>query len=196
MKHISALEHYVYCPRQCALIYQEQVFDENIYTLKGDWLHKKVDEARCENSYDMRIEYAMPLYSEELNIVGKADLVEFHKDGTIYPVEYKSGKRRYSLAEKVQLCAQALSLEEMLNVKIEKGALFWFGSKRRTEVKFTPKLREQTIQAIRLMSQMLDSRELPPPLNNERCKNCSLIDACMPQIREWNLDYNSLFQDN
>ena len=109
---ISALEHWSYCPRQCALIHVEQTFDENLYTLRGRAVHKRVDEPVVEEQAGVRIERALPLWSKALGLIGKADVVEFHGE-TVYPVEYKHGPHREQEHDDLQLCAQALCLEEM-----------------------------------------------------------------------------------
>ncbi len=190
---ISALEHYAYCPRQCALIHMEQVFDENVFTLRGQRHHQRVDDPGEESHYGVRVERAMPLWSKRYNLIGKADLVEFQGD-TPYPVEYKSGSKRRGTPEKIQLCAQALCLEEMLGIVVEKGALFWYGSRQRQEVHFDEKLCAQTIEIIIQTRQMLDSGEMPPPVMDHRCRHCSLIEACMPEIAQETESFESLFE--
>ncbi len=176
---VSALEHYSYCPRQCALIHIEQTFDENLYTLRGRMVHENVDEESSHALEGVRYERALPIWSKRLNLVGKADLVEFH--GNVpYPVEYKSGRHRAGHHENVQLCAQAICLEEMLGVKVEKVAIFWHASRERNEVVFTDAMRvavEQTAVAVR---KMMDERFVPPPVNDKRCKDCSLKESCLP----------------
>ncbi len=129
---ISALEHYSYCPRQCALIHVEQVWGENLYTMRGRDVHENVDVESSHDVAGILYERALPLWSKRLNLVGKADLVEFHGE-TPYPVEYKSGTHRAGHHEALQLCAQAICLEEMFGVPVEKGALFWHGSRERRE---------------------------------------------------------------
>ena len=190
---ISALEHYAYCPRQCALIHMEQVFDENVFTLRGQRNHQRVDDPGEESHYGVRVERAMPLWSKRYNLIGKADLVEFQGD-TPYPVEYKSGSRRRGEPEKIQLCAQALCLEEMLGVVVEKGALFWYASRQRQEVIFDEKLRAKTVETIAQTRQMLESGKMPPPVMDHRCRHCSLIEACMPEIARETESFESLFE--
>jgi CRISPR-associated exonuclease Cas4 len=191
---LSALEHYAYCPRQCGLIHLEQVFDENIYTLRGAYLHRYVDQPGSKYRGEGKVEYAMPLWSKRLNLIGKADIVEFRNDGTIYPVEYKSGSKRASLPEKIQLCAQALCLEEMFDCSIEKGALFWFGSQHRIEVVLNEQLRTETLNIITQTRKMLISQILPPPVHDQRCQNCSLVDACMPELETSPSAFHKLFE--
>ena len=138
-----------------------------------------MDEESSHALEGVRYERALPIWSKRLNLVGKADLVEFH--GNVpYPVEYKSGRHRAGHHENVQLCAQAICLEEMLGVKVEKVAIFWHASRERNEVVFTDAMRvavEQTAVAVR---KMMDERFVPPPVNDKRCKDCSLKESCLP----------------
>ncbi len=121
---ISALQHYVYCPRQCALIHIEQTFEENLFTLRGQRLHERVNVPEYELIEGVRVERALPLWCHRLELTGVADVVEFTADGTPYPVEYKSGPRKPRDADDVQLCAQAVCLEEMFNCPVPAGAIF------------------------------------------------------------------------
>jgi CRISPR-associated exonuclease Cas4 len=179
---ISALEHYAYCPRQCALIHVEQVYEENVYTLRGVALHQRVDQAARAWDEGLRLEYALPLWSLRLGLSGRADVVGFLPDGTPYPIEYKSGKRKVKYHDDVQLCAQAMCLEEMLGVVVPRGALYYHASRRRREVTFTEPLRQLTEQIIYRTRQLLLSGRTPPPVNDARCPDCSLIRLCMPKV--------------
>ena len=178
---VSALEHWSYCPRQCALIHIDQVWDENLYTLRGRRAHEKVDVPDSDLRDGVRIERALPLWSDRLGIVGKADVVEYHGD-IPYPVEYKHGSRRSKEHDNLQLCAQALCLEEMTRRAVPCGAIYHHSSRRRREVAFTAGLRTRTEEAIREVRAMLRSRLMPPPVNDARCDNCSLRDSCMPKV--------------
>lgn len=178
---ISALEHYSYCPRQCALIHIEQTFDENIYTLKGHLAHERVDQEIIRSEDNMRVERALPLWSRRLGLTGKADVVEFH--GTVpYPVEYKLGKQRKWQYEAIQVCAQALCLEEMKGCSVPRGAIYYCGSRVRREVIFDEQLRETVAQIAEAVRAMLRSMTLPPAVNDQRCEKCSLIESCLPTI--------------
>ncbi len=177
---ISALQHYLYCPRQCALIHLDQEFEDNTHTARGNAVHALVDEPNSEQRDTVRMERALPLRCAALNLTGKADMVEFHGE-TPYPVEYKHGPRRARLADEVQLAAQALCLEEMTGQAVPEGALYHFRSRRRRIVPITPDLRrtvEETVTAIRAM---LAGKKLPPPVNDARCDACSLRDICQPE---------------
>jgi CRISPR-associated exonuclease Cas4 len=178
---ISALEHWSYCPRQCALIHVEQTFDENLYTLRGQAVHKRVDEPVVEEQAGIRIERALPLWSKSLGLVGKGDVVEFH-DGTPYPVEYKHGPHREQEHDDLQLCAQALCLEEMTGQSVPRGAIYHHSSRKRREVEFTVALRMRVAEVTEAIRAMLKATRLPPPVNDHRCTHCSLQESCMPSV--------------
>lgn len=177
---ISALEHYSYCPRQCALIHVEQVFDENLYTLRGHRIHERADNPESRLEEGVRVERGLPLFSDWLGLIGKADIVEFHADGTPYPVEYKSGARRPKLHDDLQLCAQAMCLEEMLERGVPRGAIYHYASRRRREVEFDAELRSLTEETVQAVRRLLTTATVPPPVADARCPKCSLFDACMP----------------
>jgi CRISPR-associated exonuclease Cas4 len=177
---ISAIEHYSYCPRQCALIHVEQTYDENVYTVRGTLAHERVDSGVETVSGDIRTKRNVPVWSERLHIRGIVDLVEFRPAGP-YPVEYKVGKRRGKHAD-LQLCAQALCLEEMLGSAVPRGAIYSHRERRRHEVEIDADLRRQTIAVIEDIRVLLQSQKLPPVLNDARCRHCSLKDACLPQV--------------
>lgn len=181
---LSALQHWAYCPRQCALIHLEQVFEDNLYTQRGQALHERVDQPGVELRPGLRIERALPVFSDNFGLVGKADVVEFLYDGTPYPVEYKHGSRNKTAAiaacDDLQLAGQAMCLEEMTGHPVPFGALFYAKSRRRREVKITDTLREQVIQAAGAIRAMLVAGRTPQPVNDERCRACSLIDLCQP----------------
>ena len=178
---ISALEHWNYCPRQCALIHLEQTFDENLYTLRGRILHDRVDEVAGELRGEVRVERGLPLWSKHLGLVGKADVVEFHGK-VAYPIEYKSGPKSHWGHADLQLCAQARCLEERTGQKVPKGAIFHHGSRRRREVVFDEPLRQRVEEAVKAVRQMLVSSELPPAVNDARCSLCSLKNSCLPSV--------------
>jgi len=177
---LSALQHYVYCPRQCALIHIEQVWDENLFTLRGQRVHDKVDIPDSEIHEGMRIERSLPLWSHKLGLTGIADLVEFGLDGIPYPVEYKSGSKKPRKADDVQLCAQAICLEEMFQQSVPMGAIFHNASKRRREVQFDSELRSLVIETTINVRHLTKTGMMPAPVADQRCPDCSLIDACMP----------------
>jgi len=181
---ISALQHYAFCPRQCALIHIEQVWEENLYTLRGQRVHDKVNVPEHELIEGVRVERAMPLWSHTLGLTGIADVVEFTADDTPYPVEYKAGSKKARDADEIQLCAQALCLEEMLNRPVSRGAIFHHSSRRRREVAFDDALRSQVYQTIVDLRALLAQTVLPPPVADARCRDCSLLEACMPHALE------------
>jgi CRISPR-associated exonuclease Cas4 len=178
---ISALEHWSYCPRQCALIHLEQTYDENLYTLRGNRAHRGADEPGIGSQRGVRMVRAMPLWSERLGLTGRADAVEFHGE-TPYPVEYKSGSSRTWAHEAVQVCAQGMCIEEMLDISVPSGAIWYHASRQRREVDFTPDLRATVEASTIAVRAMLAGTRLPEAPNDQRCPNCSLFDACLPSI--------------
>ncbi len=179
---LSALQHWLYCPRQCALIHLEQVWAENKFTAEGQVLHQKAHEGPDESKAGVRITRSMSVSSLKLGISGQCDIVEFHAGGRVVPVEYKRGKPKSHRADEVQLCAQALCLEEMLGVVIPNGCLFYGLNRRRTLVEFDATLRQLVAETIVALHAMIDSRVTPPAeYLAKRCDACSLIDLCQPK---------------
>lgn len=180
---LSALQHYSYCPRQCALIHQEQSFEDNAFTLRGQRAHRHVDSGQVGVEDGVRVLRALPLYSEHLGLIGKADVVEFLPDGTPYPVEYKQGRRHKREHDDIQLAAQALCLKEMTGHEVPEGAIYHHKSKRRRVVKITPELRQRVEQITLAVRDMLASEKLPPPADDPvLCRACSLREICEPQL--------------
>lgn len=178
---ISALQHWAYCPRQCGLIHLEQAFEDNIHTARGQAVHHLVDEPGYEMQSGVKVERALPLWSDRLGLIGKADLVEFHPDGSIYPVEFKHGRKRQKVHDDIQLAAQAMCLEDMLGRPVPQGAIYHASSRRRREVTITPELRAQVETTANAIRAMLASGVLPGPVNDGRCRECSLKDICQPE---------------
>ena len=183
---LSALQHWAYCPRQCGLIHLEQAFDDNLHTQHGRAVHAQVDQPGLELRRGLRIERALPLWSDVLGLVGKADVVEFEPDGTPYPVEYKHGSRHkaadIAACDDVQLAAQALCLEEMTGRTVSEGALYYATSRRRRVVAIGADLRAQVKRTAAEVREMLASGRLPPPTADvRRCKGCSLRERCQPE---------------
>ncbi|MBZ0157749.1 MAG: CRISPR-associated protein Cas4 [Alphaproteobacteria bacterium] len=182
---LSALQHFIYCSRQCALIHIEQVWSENIFTAEGRIMHEKVDTAKHESRGSVRVEYGVPLHSLSLGLVGKADVVEFHRlergVWLPFPVEYKRGKPKADNCDRVQLCAQAICLEEMLAVEIKEGALFYGQTRRREDVAFDKRLRGETGEIARKVHELIASGITPAPAYSRKCESCSLLDLCLPK---------------
>ena len=181
---LSALQHWMYCPRQCALIHQEQAFAENVHTLRGQAVHKAVDTPGLETRSGLRVERALPVWNDELGLIGKADVVEFDSGGRAYPVEYKHGSRHklpaIAACDDVQLAAQAMCLEAMTGKPVPEAALFYAKSKKRRVVPISDALRESVMATTQAVRQMLADGVMPPPVADSRCKECSLIDICQP----------------
>lgn len=185
---ISALQHYLYCPRQCALIHVERQWAESRHTAEGRLLHERADRPKVESRKGVRTVSAMPLFDSELGITGIADVVEFQRlemGERAFPVEYKRGSPKTHRADEVQLCAQALCLESMLNISVPCGALFYGQTRRRKDVAFDEELRELTrriVQETRLM--ILSGCTPSAQYEAKRCDACSLIDLCQPRWLE------------
>lgn len=178
---ISALEHFSYCPRQAALIHLEAVWDENLFTLRGRFVHEQVDEPGEECRGNVRLERSLPLWSRRFGLVGRADIVEFYGD-VPYPVDYKHGPRRKHEHDDLQLCAQAVCLEEMTGTPVPRGAIFHASSRRRREVVFDADLRRRLQDAVSQIRELLQQTTLPEAPNDARCRNCSLLAACLPEV--------------
>jgi CRISPR-associated exonuclease Cas4 len=177
---ISAIEHYSYCARQCALIHVEQTFAANVYTVRGDLAHRRVDSGAVDWREGVRGQRDVPVWSDALQLRGKADLVEF-TDGRAYPVEYKVG-RRSGRHPDLQLCAVALCLEEMLSQAVPRGAVFYHAQRKRVEIAFDAALRARTLAAVADILGMLEGQTMPPAPNDKRCPNCSLVNDCLPGV--------------
>lgn len=193
---ISALQHLLYCERQCALIHLEQLWAENSLTTRGRHMHEKADSGRHETRNGVRVVRSLALCSLQYGLIGKSDVVEFHPSpGSVastatpslslipFPVEYKRGKPKPHDADRVQLCAQALCLEEMLEATVPKGALFYGKTRRRLDVLFDSPLRELTLQTTARLHDLIASRVTPAAVyEKKKCERCSLINLCLPRI--------------
>jgi CRISPR-associated exonuclease Cas4 len=183
---LSALQHAVYCLRQAALIHVERLWEENRFTAEGRVLHAGVDQRGQRYSRGVRRVSALPLSCRRLSLTGVADLVEFHKTEageTPYPVEYKRGKPKAHRADEVQLCAQALCLEEMTGLSVAEGALFYEQTRRRVVVPFDAGLRTLTETTALALRDVIESGVTPPAHYEKRkCDACSLIELCRPKI--------------
>jgi len=194
---ISALQHLAFCPRQWALIHLEGLWSDNRLTVEGTIAHERVHSNEAEARGDIRIARGLRVRSLRLGIIGQLDVVEFHKtqdkqkgvtlDGTNslwQPViiEHKHGKPKIDNEDEIQLCAQALCLEEMLGIVIEAGSFFYGKPRRRSEVAFGQELRKQTENSITLLHELTRSGKTPPPENSPKCRNCSMISQCLPTL--------------
>jgi CRISPR-associated exonuclease Cas4 len=182
---LSALQHYVFCQRQCALIHVEQIWLESGLTAEGRIMHERVHEQNRESRGNVRIEYGVPLRSLKLGLIGKADVVEFHRmdknTWQPFPVEYKRGKPKLDHCDMIQLCAQALCLEEMLSVSVPNGAIFYGRTRRRLDVSLDDALRKETEDVAKRAHKLIASGITPPAVYEKHCKSCSLIGECLPR---------------
>jgi CRISPR-associated exonuclease Cas4 len=188
---ISALNQYLFCPRRCALMHTEGIWVDNAHTAKGTLLHEHADSSGYEHDKGAKVLRGLTLYSTRYGLTGRADIVEVHdvdtgqgsrKDYT--PVEYKKGRRRRFENDEVQLCAQALCLEEMFSTEIERGYIFHAASKRRHEVTFDVALRAETVRTIQAVRALLTSKVTPAARLLPRCDGCSLRDVCLPELSD------------
>lgn len=180
---LSALQHYIFCPRQCGLIHLHQMWSENTLTAEGRILHDKADSNKAEKRRDIKTVYSLKIASSRLGLSGQADVVEFLlAENKASPIEYKRGRPKSHKADRVQLCAQALCLEEMLEIKIERGALYYGQTRRRQEVVFDEELRSLTENTARAVHSLMESGRLPPPKYFAGCESCSLKPGCLPHL--------------
>ncbi|RMH25702.1 MAG: CRISPR-associated protein Cas4 [Planctomycetota bacterium] len=182
---ISALQHFLFCPRQCALIHLEGLWADNRLTVEGASVHRRAHDGARERRPGRTTERAVPLRSDRLGLRGVADVVEFHPGPASdtpapYPVEYKRGRPKRHDADRVQLCAQALCLEEMLATPVPRGALFYHSIRRREEVQFTDALRAKTEATARAVADLLQSLSTPTARREKKCDRCSLLRLCLP----------------
>ena len=184
---LSGIQHVVFCERQCALIHVEGVWLENAFTTEGAILHARVDEGVAEQRGTLRIERSVPLRSRRLGLVGIADVVEFRQLGAAWipcPIEYKRGEPRNRLPDEVQVCAQAIALEEMLDLRIPEGALYYSATKRRYAVALTDDLRARTEAAARRFHEIVQKRVTPAAREEPKCRHCSLREICLPSLHD------------
>jgi len=194
---ISGLQHLAFCKRQWALIHIDQEWEENIFTAEGRNLHERVDEGYQEFRKGLRQYSGLYVKSLQLGIYGRTDLIEAVKlevgptneiqmlglkgKWSLYPVEFKRGKPKNHEADLVQLCAQALCLEEMTETPIKSGAVFYGQIRKRMEVEFDMGLRNKTVEMIELAHELMRKGQIPPPEYDKHCRSCSLLEICMPK---------------
>lgn len=180
---VSALQHYLFCPRQCALIHVERIWVEDGATAEGRLMHERVDSGKPDRRKGVRTVRALTIRSLTLGLSGKADAVEFH--GNVpYPVEYKRGRPKAHRADEVQLCAQAICLEEMFDVPVPEGALFYGKTKKRHVVSIDGELRALTTRIAREAGAMIAEGHTPSPCSLPGCIRCSLAERCRPKRLE------------
>ncbi|MCX6925099.1 MAG: CRISPR-associated protein Cas4 [Verrucomicrobia bacterium] len=196
---LSALNHYLYCPRRAALIHIEGIFEQNEHTVRGNIVHEHADLPGYEVAEGVTVLRALPVWSDRLGLSGKCDVVEAGERkaesrkqkaeppyvgsyASLVPVEYKKGKRRVFENDDAQVCAQGLCLEEMFGVTVERGAVFHAASKRRREVEFTAELRKLTEDAIAELHRLAASGSVPAAVFKPACEECSLYEICLPRV--------------
>lgn len=191
---ISALQHLLYCERQCALIHLEQAWAENQFTVEGNVMHEKAHTGPDETQAGVRVVRGLPVKSEVLGLSGQCDVVEFHPAGAVLPIEYKRGKPKAHRADEVQLCAQALCLEETLGKILPEGRLYYGQTRRRMDVIFDNALRGLTTDAAKRLHELIESHDTPLAVYEERkCEACSLKELCMPRAMRYQKGANAWF---
>lgn len=182
---ISALQHYIFCPRQCGLIHVEDAWQENLFTVRGNILHEKVDTNTYETRGNVKTVRGLRIHSKRLGIVGRCDVVEFSQDKNgnekILPVEFKSGKPKENISDKVQLCGQVLCLEEMISTNIYQAAFFYGKIRRRVNINIDETLRSQTEEVISSVHNLVSNKLIPSAEYTSKCRSCSLINLCQPK---------------
>jgi CRISPR-associated exonuclease Cas4 len=214
--HISALQHYVFCPRQCALIHVDDVWNDNVFTVRGNILHEKVDTDTYETRGALKTVRGLKIHSFTYGLAGRCDMVEFRKPPVnspglqageykanttgmgfqphisanvvsvqkameVVPVEFKAGQPKQNISDEVQLCAQALCLEEMLNRSVRRGAFFYGKIRRRVYIEISNQLRKQTTDIISSVHDMVSRSYVPQARYEKKCATCSLLDICQPK---------------
>ena len=178
---ISAIEHFEYCPRQCALIHVDGIWADNPHTVRGARAHRRTDDpTKSRKEHDKQVLRAVPLWSEQYGLSGRADAVEISDDGAVLPVEHKSGVR-HGITADLQVCAQAICLEEMLDTSVFEAAIWYGGPRRRFRVDLTPELRRKTVHTIEEIRRQLVGGILPHAPNDSRCSHCQLRHHCLPE---------------
>ena len=191
---LSALQHLLYCERQCALIHLEQLWAENRFTALGREMHRNAHDGPDESRPGVRITRGLRVACERLGVAGQCDVVEFHSNGAVRPVEYKRGKPKKHRADEVQLCAQGLCLESMLGVQIPEGHLYYGQTRRRTEVPFDSELRALTLGTLARLRSLLSSGVTPAArYDPELCDHCSLLYLCMPKTARFRTSTQTWF---
>ena len=189
---LSALQHILFCPRQCALIHVERLWEENIFTAEGRILHGRTDQSETVVEYGVKVARAMRIWSDQLGLFGVCDVVEF-REGIPVPVEFKRGKPKSHRADEVQLCAQAICLEEIFNVRIPQADLFYGKTRRRQTVVLGDDLRRLTAETAKRCHELIASGVTPPAdYERHRCSACSLLQICRPRRQKQAPDFASM----
>ncbi|WP_227765685.1 CRISPR-associated protein Cas4 [Zhaonella formicivorans] len=186
---LSGIQHFAFCERQWALIHIENLWEENIRTVEGKQLHDRVDDPYfTETRNSVKVERSVPLVSRSLGLYGVADVIEYYQDSgsddslKIIIIEYKRGKPKPDDRDEVQLCAQAICLEEMLGLKIDYGYFFYGETRHRYRVDFNEVLRARVKQLATRMHNLYERGVTPPAVKDKRCKGCSMVDLCIPAL--------------
>jgi len=194
---VSALNHYSFCPRRCAYIHIERIWQDNLLTAEGIQLHERVHSDESEKRGNLKTERGIQIYSDKYGLTGKLDLLEIQiEPWQLTPVEYKRGKPKISNCDRIQLCAQVLCLEEMRNVSISRAALWYWQVRKREWIEIDESLRNLTIDTIHAVHKLIENKSLPKAIYTTSCKACSFFDICQPRKTDQSARYvKELFRD-
>ena len=196
---ISALQHYAFCKRQCALIHIEQIWIENVFTAEGRIMHEKAHGENIRQEKGIRIESGVPVRSLKLGVVGKTDIIEYRKNEkgvtAPFPVEYKRGKPKVEDCDRIQLCAQSICIEEMTGLNVSEGDIFYGRTRRRCSVIFSDELRVLTVNLIEEIREFLKKGITPGPGYTEKCESCSLANYCIPKAIQKKTDMSAYYEE-
>jgi len=185
---LSGIQHYAFCPRQWALIHIENQWAENVLTVEGKILHEKADDPySAETRQGVKTVRALPVVSRELGLFGVVDVMEINDSTTgqgrkMIIVEYKRGRPKPDERDEVQICAQAMCVEEMQGVSLQYGFLFYGQTRRRVQVEYSPQLRQKVKEYAAQMHDIFKTGKTPPAIKSKKCRNCSLADLCVPDL--------------
>lgn len=177
---LSLLSDYLFCHRRAGLKILEHERSSNRHTAEGDVLHDRVDTPGYHVLRGVKVLRALPVWSDSLGLSGKCDVVEQHPDGSLVPVEFKKSKTKNFINDDVQVCAQAMCIEESCGVTVNRGSIFFCGSRQRREVELSNELRSLTRQTAADLHQMLECNETPLAVRQPKCRGCSLVGVCLP----------------
>ena len=194
---ISALQHYAFCPRQCAYIHIERLWQDNFLTAKGNQLHDRVNSNESEKRGNVKTERSVQVSSEIYGLTGQLDLLEIQLEPLqLTPVEYKRGKPKTNDCDRIQLCAQVLCLEEMRNVSIQRAALWYWQMRKREWIDIDESIRQLTVETVQAVHELFRSNSLPKAIYTVSCKACSFFDICQPRKSDQSARYvKELFRD-
>ncbi|GAA4895743.1 CRISPR-associated protein Cas4 [Streptomonospora salina] len=192
---LSALEHYAYCPRQAGLILLEDAYADDAATVRGTLAHHRIHDPGHDKRPQVRTLRALPVWHDELGLTGVCDVVEVHPDGTVLPVEHKSGSYTPGGPADVQVAAQAMCLEQRMDTAVPTAAIYAMADRRRHTLAVDASLRERVCATAEAVRAVMAREELPAPAADQRCRRCSMNTGCMPKVLAGTRRYNRLLAE-